>query len=87
MPEYCPWVLGRTIHNLRNGKFADLHLSPGLRPDTWEKALARRNAIAEAYRAAAECSVVIVTLGLAELWFDTQTGFYINVAPRPSFMR
>src|SRR5437762_4853885 len=74
------------ILEVRNGKFADLHLSPGLRPDSWEKALARRKAIAEAYRAAAECSVVIVTLGLAELWFDTQTGCYINVAPRPSFI-
>jgi len=74
------------ILEVRNGKFADLHLSPGMRPDTWDMALARRKAIAEAYRAAADCSVVIVTLGLAELWFDTQTGAYINVAPRPSFI-
>lgn len=69
------------------GKFADIHLSPALRAEPWETVLGRRRAISEAYRMAAQCSVVIMTLGLSELWFDTHSGFYINVAPRPSLIQ
>ena len=65
-------------------KFADIHLSPGMRAEPREVVLERRQAIFEAYKTAAECAVVVMTLGLSELWFDTHSGFYINVAPRPS---
>lgn len=72
------------ILEVRPGKFADIHVAPAIRPEPRDTVLARRRAIIEAYRMAAECSVVIMTLGLAELWFDTATGYYLNVAPRPS---
>ncbi|HEX8232002.1 MAG TPA: GSCFA domain-containing protein [Caulobacteraceae bacterium] len=69
------------------GKFADIHLSPARKPEPWDVVLSRRQSIREAYRLAAECNVTIMTLGLAELWFDTKTGYYLNVAPRPGMTR
>lgn len=82
----APFVPKHHILEVREGKFADIHLEPSLRPEPFEAVLGRRTAIAEAYRTAASCSVVIMTLGLAELWFDSATGFYLNVAPRPSLI-
>lgn len=69
------------------GKFADIHLEPTRKPEPWDVVLGRRLAIRQAYQLAATCSVVIMTLGLAELWFDTQTGYYLNVAPRPTVVK
>ena len=68
------------------GKFTDIHLSPGRRPEARDIVLARRAGITEAYRTAATCDVGIMTLGLAETWFDTKSGCYLNVAPRPSMI-
>jgi hypothetical protein len=48
---------------------------------------ARRKAIFEIYQSAAECRVIIMTLGLSEVWFDTLTGLYLNVAPRPAAIK
>ncbi len=69
------------------GKFADQHVSPSLRPESREVILARREAITESYRSAAKCRTVIMTLGLSEVWFDTRSGYYVNVSPRPSVLR
>ncbi len=82
-----PFVPEEQILPMGGDKFADLHLIPSMRPDTWEVALARRAAIAEAVRTVTECRVLIMTLGLVELWFDTRTGYYLNAAPRPTFMK
>lgn len=69
------------------GGFADLHLNPAIRPVPFEMAVARREAIGKAMASVSQCRVVIMTLGLVEVWYDNQTGFYLNVAPRPSLMK
>jgi thioredoxin-like negative regulator of GroEL len=69
------------------GKFADLHVIPSMRPESKDIVIARRSAIIEAFRTVAECRVLIMTLGLVEVWFDRKTGYYLNAAPRPSFVR
>jgi hypothetical protein len=74
------------IVELTKGKFVDLHLSPTMRPESREIVLLRREAAFSATRTAKNCRVVIMTLGLTEVWFDTKTGFYLNVMPRPSLM-
>lgn len=79
-----PFVAADHIVEVTPGKFADLHLPPNRRPQPYEDVLARRMSIISAYRQAAECSVVVMTLGLVELWFDSKTGYYLNVGPRPS---
>ncbi len=69
------------------GKFVDLHLSPALRPEPLESVKARRNAIISANRQLADCSVLIITLGLVEIWYDVLNKIYLNVSPRPSHLR
>lgn len=82
-----PFVPADHILEVAPGKFADIHLPPNRRPQPYDEVLARRLAITEAYRQAADCSVVVMTLGLVETWFDTKTGYYLNVGPRPSQIR
>lgn len=82
-----PFVPEQHILPVMDGKFADVHLTPTMRPDSWEVALHRRLAITEATRTVTQCRVVIMTLGLVELWFDAATGYYLNSAPRPSFLK
>jgi hypothetical protein len=82
-----PFVPQDHIVEVAPGKFADLHMPPNRRPQPYADALARRESIMQAYRQAAECSVIVMTLGLVESWFDTRTGYYLNVGPRPSQIR
>jgi tetratricopeptide (TPR) repeat protein len=37
--------------------------------------------VADLYARIPQCRVVVMTLGLAEAWFDTLTGYYLNGAP------
>lgn len=69
------------------GKFADIHVIPSLRLDKWELAIRRRKAITQAFRSVARCRLMIVTLGLVEVWFDSKTGYYLNATPRPATVR
>ena len=88
------WALGEQEYSVEDnivevakGKFADLHVIPSLRPTDFDTVLRRRKAITEAYRSFRECRVVIITLGLVEIWFDAKTGLYLNSTPRPSLLR
>jgi hypothetical protein len=42
----------------------------------------RRRRIREAYAAIRTAPVIVLTLGLIEAWFDTESGLYLNVTPR-----
>lgn len=75
------------IVEVQAGRFADLHLVPSIRPESWEVALKRRQRITDAFRSVAGCRAIIVTLGLVEVWFDTRTRYYLNARPRPSLVR
>lgn len=50
-------------------------------PAPREVVLARRPHLRAAFAGAAECDVVVLTLGLVEAWWDAQTGLYLNRAP------
>lgn len=69
------------------GKWVDMHLHTHLRPKPIEVVRARRAAIVEAYRQIQECRVIVITLGLAEVWLDTETGIYLNTPPRRGMLR
>lgn len=69
------------------GKFVDLNLPAAVRPAPLEQVTARRNSIVRATRLLSDCRLAIITLGLTEVWFDTQSGMYINETPRPSIVR
>jgi len=69
------------------GGFVDLHLRTDLRPEPLEVVRARRQAIFAATRTLARCRVMILTLGLTEVWHDDIHGLYLNQTPRPSVAR
>ena len=77
----------QAFFEIYDDKFIDVHLNHALKPAPIEVVRARRRAILNAYQALRECRVVIITLGLAECWFDKQTGIYLNTAPRRSMIR
>ena len=59
----------------------DLQLHLGAPAAPIETVKERRAALAEYMRLAAEAGVFIMTVGLAEAWFDLATGLYLNAAP------
>jgi hypothetical protein len=88
------WAFGEETYDpstllaeLQPGRFVDLNVTSSLRPESLEVVSSRRQAITEAYRSSADCRVIIMTLGLSEVWFDTISQTYLNVSPRPSIMK
>lgn len=60
----------------------DMHLTPGLPPSTLERALERRAWLAaEYFPRIRHADVVVLTLGLNEVWRDARAGVRLNAAP------
>ena len=66
---------------LEPGGWFDLNLHQMAAPSPIELVRARRKAITDYMRLAAEARLVVITLGLAEAWFDLETGLYVNAVP------
>lgn len=86
------WALEREFRDeecfLQVGsKWIDMHLPNTLRPADLETCRARRAVITEVYRQIPKCRIVIITLGLSEVWLDTKTGVYLNAPPRRGMLR
>lgn len=77
---------GACFEQMGNG-WVDLHLHNTIRPADIDVVRMRRRAMRAAYRSIEDCDAVIITLGLSEVWFDTQTGYYLNLAPRRTMLR
>ncbi len=69
------------------GLWHDPQLVPNAHPASLERVIARRAMVQDAFRQLPECRVVILTLGLAEAWFDHQSGLYLNAAPPNAVLR
>jgi len=54
---------------------------------TLDEMTAFRAAYNASFARAAEADVVILTLGLAECWYDTATGIYLNMAPSKPLLK
>lgn len=67
-----------------DGLWHDPHLIANMEPVTLERAVERRGQVLDIMRRLPECRVIVVTLGLAEAWFDTKLGIYLNVMPPQS---
>lgn len=59
----------------------DPHSAPNLTPAPLSRVRERRTMVADLYRLVPSCRVFVMTLGLAEAWFDRVTGLYMNGAP------
>jgi len=63
------------------GQYIDLHLTKLMKPVSLDEALMRRTGIKAAMASVLDCRVIIITLGLVEVWWDTVTRRYLNMAP------
>lgn len=70
-------------HLLETSKgWRDMHLTPGLQGSTLDRALERRAWLAaEYFPRIAQADVLVMTLGLNEVWRDTVAGTRLNAAP------
>ena len=59
----------------------DPHAGGGIGPSSLERVQYRREAVRAYTALAGQSDVVVLTLGLAEAWFDAKTGHYMNLAP------
>jgi tetratricopeptide (TPR) repeat protein len=76
-----------SIVEVKDGRFLDMQLAPGLLPTAHDTAVRVRRAISDYMRLVKDAKVVIVTLGLAEAWFDAELGLYTNTTPLPATAR
>lgn len=65
----------------------DPHMNPTLKMVDHATTLQRRAVYTNVMRRVVDADVVIVTLGLVEVWIDTEIGAPINVAPDPRAVR
>jgi len=65
---------------LKNEKYVDLLLNSEKSHDI-EWIIERRKRINEVYKTLPDANLVIITLGLTEVWYDKETNFYLNRIP------
>jgi tetratricopeptide (TPR) repeat protein len=73
-----PWD---SIVEVRDGRFVDMQLAAGLMPASKETMFAIRRSTLAYMKMIKEAKVVILTLGLAEAWYDTDYRLYTNTMP------
>ena len=83
------WALGEepfpeAFYYQEDGGWRDLQLHIGAPAAPLETIRARRQALTDYMRLACEARVFVMTVGLAEAWFDRETGLYLNTAPPAS---
>ncbi|SIQ99121.1 GSCFA family protein [Rhizobium sp. RU35A] len=87
MRNEVEWVLEQpqitpALFEERADGWRDLQLCPGTRPVPLERAMERRAYIISDYFARLQqATTVIITLGLNEVWYDTESRRYMNAAP------
>ena len=59
----------------------DPHIAANVAPATLERVLERRAMVTALFAEARRCRVIVITLGLTEAWFDTNTSLYLNGPP------
>jgi hypothetical protein len=74
----CP---RESIVDLGNGLFLDPHVNPSLPLADAEETWQRRSLIQLVNQRIAQCRVVIITLGLIEVWRDILTNTFLNSTP------
>jgi len=75
---------GLLCYALDKGAAADLHYTQSLRQVDMETTLARRRKVRERLGPLLRrCKLFVLTLGMAESWFDEAAGRYLNNTPGP----
>ena len=77
-----PFDAATNLFELYPDRFVDIHLPAAIRPASQDEVLERRKVITEITGEVKNCRIVVMTLGLTEVWFDRQSGLYLNYSPR-----
>jgi tetratricopeptide (TPR) repeat protein len=79
------WSLGEgdpypdsAFHEVQEGRWSDPQLMPTLRPVPLEAVRRMRAKVQSYFARIKDARVVVMTLGLAEVWFDKRVGLYLN---------
>jgi tetratricopeptide (TPR) repeat protein len=65
----------------------DPHINANVAPASLERVRERRAMVTDLYRRLPTFRVVVLTLGLVEVWLDTKTGLHLNGAPPIACLR
>ena len=76
-----------SIAQVTEATWFDPHANPSLKLAGFEETLERRSLLQTVTKRIMNCRVVILTLGLAEVWRDIQADVYINCTPIPSLFK
>ena len=77
----------KSLVDIGDGLFYDPHTNPALQLASLEETIHRHQIIESVTRRIAQCRVVIITLGLAEVWRDKIANIFLNHAPIPDAVR
>lgn len=72
--------VGRFFFEVADGRVIDTHLH-ATKAESYDLAMARREAVARIFGHVRNCTVAIITLGYIEAWWDAETGLFLNIAP------
>ena len=76
-----------SLVDAQDGTWIDPSTNPTLKWVSHEETLGRRAIISNVVQRAKQCRVIVLTLGLVELWFDNLAGIYLNMAPSPTMRK
>ena len=76
-----------SLIDVGNGLFYDPHTNPALQLAGLEETIHRHDILESVTRRIVECRVVIITLGLAEVWRDKTADVFLNHTPVPQALR
>ena len=65
----------------KGDKWLDPHIHQAIAPSSLDRVMNRRRYVTDYFRQAGQAGVFIMTLGLAEAWYDCKTGLYLNGMP------
>lgn len=82
LDEGHPFDAGTNVFELYPDRYVDIHLPAAIRPASRDEVMERRKVITGITGEVRNCHVVVMTLGLTEVWFDRTSGLYLNYSPR-----
>ena len=93
MTQEIAWACGQqpfptdSLVAMPRGMWADLQLPTRARSVSRERALERRRELERYFARVAEATVAVIDLCGADLWFDRETGIWLNAIPPDWFAR
>ena len=82
LDETHPFDAEANLFELYPERFVDIHLPAAIRPASRDEVLERRKVITQITGEVRDCRIVVMTLGLTEVWFDRHSELYLNYSPR-----